>query len=125
MLKIIVAGALALALSGCAQLGAIGTVTSATVTPTEISVAGNAFVAAESLANAYIKQAKCSATNKPPLCRDPAVMAKLIPLIAAGNSELNALISYSTANGGAAAPVSMLHVLEATIASIQSAVPAK
>jgi hypothetical protein len=125
MLKIIVAGALVLVLSGCAHLSAIGSVTSATVTPTEISVAGNAFVAAESLATAYNNQAKCSATNKPPFCRDPAITKKLIPLIAAGNGELNALIAYSTANAGAAAPVSMLNVLEATIASIQAAVPAK
>lgn len=96
MKKLIAIAVLGLALAGCQTVktdiqtikNGFTALTSSTVSPTAIIVAANAFDAAEATATNYLKQVKCSGANGP-LCRDPAVTAKLVPAIRAGRVARN------------------------------------
>ena len=116
-MKLSLVGALlALTLSGCAT---ISTLTGTTISPTQIVVAGNAFDAVEATATNYLSLPAC-VSGGTKICRDPAIVAKIVPLVRAGRKERIALETYSTANGGAPAPVTLFDTLQATIASLQS-----
>ena len=119
-------GALALAtfpLTGCITLGDVFSVANATVSPTQIDAADSAFDILQTAAVGYEQLPVCT-PNVTTICASKAVVDKFWPYVIAGRKERDALKGFSKANGGAAAPVSLLNTLQATIDSLKGVLAA-
>lgn len=120
MKKLLIIPLLALSLGACAQLKNFDTawqvLTSASVSPTQIIIAGNAFDALEATATQYLNYCKSVAASPPQACalgnRKPVVAA-----VRAGIKARNALEPYVTSN--TAGPSALYNALVAAIQSLQ------
>ena len=122
MRKLFLGLTLALALTGCANLqNAWNTLTTAQVTTTQVSVAGNTFDALEATATRYLQLSRCSGTNGP-ICRDPAVTKKVISAVRAGRVARNNLEQFFTDHPGQLGPQGLYDALQASITTLQSVI---
>lgn len=100
MKRFLIVSALTLGLASCAQLTAdYNAITGATVSPTAVIVAGNAFDAVEATGKNYLRLPKCTATNGP-VCRNPTATAQIIPAMRAGRQARTALENFMQQNPG-------------------------
>ena len=121
MRKIIIL-ALALSLAGCATnpfVKLYNAATGATVDPTTVIVAANAFDALEATATNYLGLPKCTPTNGP-VCRNPTATAKIIPAVRSGRVARNNLENFMTANPGALGPSGLYNALIASVNTLQT-----
>ena len=116
MKKIILAGALALGLSGCAAWNAI---TSASLTITQVYVTANAFDAAEVTATNYLKLPVCAAGG-PTVCRNPAATGGLVSAVRAGYQARQSLVASCEASTTAPACVSAYTTVSTAVNGLQS-----
>jgi hypothetical protein len=113
---------LVLSLGGCASWqNAWNTLTSASVSPQVVFVAGNTFDALEATATNYLRLKKCSATSGP-ICRDPGATAKLIPAVRAGRVARNNLEQFLVDHPGQLGPTGLYDTLQASISTLQSVI---
>lgn len=123
MRKIILAIALAALLGGCATLARIDAgwqaVKSSTVSPAAVVVAANTFNALEATATNYLRLKKCTGANGP-ICRDPAVTAKVIPAVRAGRAARDSLIAFQKAHPGALGDQGVYDALQSSIGTLTS-----
>lgn len=121
MRKIILAFALAVSLGGCATLQRIDAawqaVKSATVSPQAVVVAANTFNALEATATNYLRLAKCNGSNGP-ICRDPAITAKVIPAVRAGRAARDSLLAFQRAHPGQLGDQGVYEALQASISTL-------
>ncbi len=124
MKKLLAIALLTLTLGGCAgTLGKLETayevVTTASVTPTQIVIAGNAFDAAEIGATGYLSY--CS-THKAQSACALVTRQRVISSVRAGRSARNALEPYVT--GGKAGPLAIYNALTEAISAVKGNTPA-
>jgi len=124
MKKLLAIVALAVVLSGCAQIQKTFEVTSNAitavenaVTPQQIYIAANAFDAVKVSATNYLELRRCP--QNAPFCRDPAVTKKLIPLIRAGTIARNNAVAWARANPNGFADVSLYEKLTGITSTIE------
>ena len=111
---------LALSLGACASLqNAWNVVTSATVSPTQIIVAANAFDAGEASATQYLLYCK-QASPAPSYCALKTRQA-VVSAVRAGRVARNQLEPYVVS--GTAGPSAIYNTLVATVTSLQSEIP--
>lgn len=115
MKRILILG-LCLLAAGCAQLQAITTVASATVTPTEAIVTANAFNAVKSGATAFLtycastpSDTTCSATNR----------RNVISYVRSGTAARNQIETYIT-SGGTSIPSAVYNTLVVAINNLKT-----
>jgi hypothetical protein len=121
MRKIILAAAMTcvVILGGCAQLqNDWNIVTGATISPTSIYVAANAFDALEQTATNYLKLPACG-TNAPTLCRNQAAVSAIVPLIRSGRIARNQLEAAVSNGGSTPIPATAYSVLQNAISSLK------
>jgi hypothetical protein len=121
-MKKLFALALVLALAGCASnpfTKVYNIVTGATVDPTSVIVAGNAFDALEASATNYLRLPRCT-LNGSPVCRSPKATPKIIQAVRAGRVARNNLESFYAANPGALGPSGLYNALVASINTLQA-----
>lgn len=122
MRKILLCVALAAGLAGCSTLqNAYDVVTSASVSPTMVIVAGNSADALEATATNYLKLKRCTGSNGP-ICRSPTATAQLIPAVRAVRVARTNLESFLAANPGALGPTGLYNALTAATATLQSVI---
>jgi hypothetical protein len=98
-------------LIGCTQLqNDINAITGASVNPTAVIVAANAFDAAEATATNYLRLKKCTATSGP-VCRNPTATAAIIPAIRSGRAARNNLEAFLKNNPGVLGPTGLYNAL--------------
>ena len=120
MKKILIVATLALSLAGCAGLtNAYNVLTGASVSPTAVYVAANAFDAVEQTATNYLKLAKCTGNNGP-VCRSPAATAQIIPAVRAGRVARTNLENFVAQNPGQLGPTGLYNALTAATATLQA-----
>lgn len=120
MRKLIMAGVLALALGGCANLQQTwDTLTSAQVTPQVVLIAGNTFDGLEATATNYLKLARCTGSNGP-VCRDPATSAKIISAVRSGRVARNNLEQFFADHPGQLGPQGLYDAFQAAISTLQT-----
>ena len=109
-----------LALGGCSTLQNIGTiVTGASVTPSQVYIAANAFDAVEATATTYLNLPACGGTAK--LCRTAAAVKAIVPAVRSGRAARNQLEAAVNANGGTApVPASLYSVLVGSTNTLQT-----
>lgn len=90
MRRLLIALVVALSLSGCAALAQIASVK---VDPKLVLVAANTFNALEATATNYIRLPACTPDNRP-VCREPEVVAIIIPAVYSGRTARNSLIAF-------------------------------
>ena len=124
MKKLLAIVALAVVLSGCAQIQKTFEVTSNAitavenaVTPQQIYIAANAFDAVKVSATNYLELRRCP--QNAPFCRDPAVTKKLIPLIRAGTIARNNAVAWARANPNGFADVRLYEKLTGITSTIE------
>lgn len=116
---IVAALMLAIPAGGCANLkNAWETLTTSQVSPTAVIVAANTFNALEATATNYLRLKRCDGTNGP-VCRDPAVTAKLIPAIRSGRVARTNLEQFLRDHPGQLGPSGLYDSLLAATATIQ------
>lgn len=121
MKKILLAAALAFSLAGCATIKTDwNIITGATVSPTQIIVTANAFDAAEASATQYLLY--CKATVPAPSYCALQTRKTVVAAVRAGIVARNQLEPYITS--GTAGPLAIYNTLLATVASLQSSIPA-
>jgi hypothetical protein len=119
MKRLILAGAVALSLGGCAQLtNAWNAVTSTTVDPTLVIVAGNTVDALEATTTNYLKLPKCTGSNGP-VCRDPAATKAIIPAVRSMRVARNNLEQFLTDHPGQLATQGLYDAVQAAIKTVQ------
>ena len=119
MRKIFLIVALALTLPACAQLqNAYTAVTGASVNPTAVIIAANAFDAVEATATNYLRLKKCTATSGP-ICRDPKATAVIIPAVRSGRTARNNLEAFMQANPGVLGPKGLYNALITATSTLQ------
>src|SRR5665647_934483 len=107
MKKILISLTVVLSLAGCAKLTAdYNAITGATVSPTAVIVAANAFDAVEATATNYLTLKKCSATTGP-VCRNVAATKVIIPAVRSGRTARNNLEAFMQANPGVLGPTGL------------------
>jgi len=121
MRKLLLAVTLSLGLAGCAGFtqkleNAYSVVTSATVTPTQIIVAGNTFVALESTATNYLLYCKSTANASQPCALGNR--KAVVKAVRAGRAALNALEPY--VSQGKAGPSAVFDALVTAITTLQN-----
>jgi hypothetical protein len=110
-----------LALSGCANLTTVWqTITSASVSPTQIIVAGNAFDAAEASATQYLSACKSKAI--PATVCTLAIRKQVVASVRAGRSARNQLEPYVIS--GTAGPAAIYNAMVTSINTLQQNLPA-
>lgn len=124
MKKLLIVGAVALSLGGCAGLGqkldtAFQIITSASVSPTQIVVIGNTFDGLESTATQYLTY--CQANKAISVCA-VATRQKVVAAVRAGRAARNQLEPYVTS--GTAGPAAIYNTLSAAVTQLQSFIPA-
>ena len=118
MRKMILAVALAIGLSGCANtLQKLETAAGVVASPTTVYVARNSFDALEASATNYIKY--CTPKKTAPGCSSAAI-AQLIPAVRAGRVARNNLTAYAAANPGAGTPTSLYNALVTATNTLQA-----
>lgn len=119
MKKLLLIGALALSLGGCASLQtAWGVITGATVSPTQIIVAANAFDAGEASATQYLLF--CKANPAETYCA-LKTRQSVVSAVRAGRVARNQLEPYIVS--GTAGPSAIYNTLVATVTSLQTQIP--
>ena len=119
MRKILAIGLLAASLVGCAQLQSDwSAITGASVSPTAVIVAANAFDGVEATATNYLRLKKCSALTGP-VCRNPAATAAIIPAIRSGRQARNALETFMQQNPGVLGPTGLYNALTAATSTLE------
>lgn len=116
MRTIIIAGALAVGLSGCATISAL---TGASLTTTQVYVTANAFDAGEVTATNYLKLPVCVAGG-PTVCRNPAATAGLVSAVRAGYQARQSLVASCEASTTAPACVSAYTTVSTAVNGLQS-----
>ena len=120
MKKLLFAVSLALALGGCANLqNAWQVITSASVSPTQIIVAGNAFYAAEASATQYLLFCKVNPVMKG--C-DLTTRKTVVAAVRAGRTARNGLEPYIVS--GTAGPAALFNTMVMSINTLQAQLPA-
>jgi hypothetical protein len=115
------AAAFLLSLGACASLQtAWSVVTGASVSPTQILVAANAFDAGEASATQYLLY--CKATVPAPSYCALSTRKSVVTAVRAGRVARTQLEPYIVS--GAAGPAALYNTLVATITTLQSQVPA-
>jgi hypothetical protein len=113
--------AVALALTGCANLLVVWqTITSASVSPTQIIVAGNAFDAAEASATQYLSACKSKAL--PATVCALTTRKQVVASVRAGRSARNQLEPYVIS--GTAGPAAIYNAMVTSINTLQQNLPA-
>lgn len=107
---------LAAGLSGCAQLHTAVTLSTLSVTPQQIYVAGNLFVGLEKTATNYLKLPACPAT---PVCRDPVTVKKVDAAIRTAAPAVTQLVSYAKSPSGPV-PISAYNVVVTATQTLQT-----
>jgi hypothetical protein len=121
MKKILLWGAVALALGGCANIRTVwSTITSASVSPTQIIVAGNAFDAAEASATQYLSACKSKAI--PVTACTLSIRKQVVASVRAGRSARNQLEPYVIS--GTAGPAAIYNAMVTSINTLQQNLPA-
>ena len=120
MKKLILAATLALSLGACANLqNAWQMITSASVSPTQIIVAGNAFDAAEASATQYLLFCKVNPVMKG--C-DLTTRKTVVAAVRAGRTARNGLEPYIVS--GTAGPSALFNTMVTSINTLQAQLPA-
>jgi hypothetical protein len=118
MRKLIAIGLL-FGLVGCTQLqNDINAITGASVNPTAVIVAANAFDAAEATATNYLRLKKCTATSGP-ICRNAAATKAIIPAIRSGRAARNNLETFMQNNPGVLGPTGLYNALTAATNTLE------
>jgi hypothetical protein len=106
-----------LVLAGCNTLS---TAINTTVSPNQIYILGNSFVAVEKTATQYLTLPPCPvATN---VCRTPAGVNTIVPAIRSARAAVAQLNAYVSKNPGSLAPVSLYDTAVAAVTAVESAV---
>ena len=120
MKKFLLAVSIALSLGGCATVQRDwAIITGATVSPTQIVVAANAFDAGEASATQYLLY--CKATTPLPSYCALATRKTVISAVRAGRAARNQLEPYIVS--GSAGPVALYNTLIAAVSSLQTQIP--
>lgn len=120
MKKLLFAALLLFPLGGCATLQTDWTIiTGASVSPTQIIVAANAFDAAEATATQYLNYCH-SAVPAPSYCA-LTTRQSLVKAVRAGIAARKQLEPYITS--GAAGPSALYNTLVATVQALQTQIP--
>ena len=110
----------ALTLGGCANLQtAWQMITSASVSPTQIIVAGNSFDALEASATQYLSACKSNAI--PATACVLSIRKKVVAAVRSGRSARNQLEPYVTS--GTAGPSAIYNTMIASITTLQQNLP--
>lgn len=112
-------------LAGCAQIqktadtinNAVSVLTEVKVSREAVVLARNAFNAAEVAATGYTNLRRCTGSNGP-ICRDPAVRAKLKAWVLAGRAARNDLTRFMRDHPGELGPKGLYDSLVAATATI-------
>lgn len=125
MKKVLIVGALALSLAGCASTSPLTTIenawsaaTGATVPASSVVIAANTFDALEATATNYLALPKCTGKNGP-VCRDPGATAKIIPAVRAGRVARANLETFMQQNPGKLGPSGLYNIFQSAIATLQ------
>jgi hypothetical protein len=119
--KFLLIGLLAIGLGACSNLQtAWSIITSASVSPTQIIVAGNAFDAAEASATQYLTA--CKAVALPAAACTLTIRQKVVAAVRAGRSARNQLEPYVTS--GTAGPSAIYNTMISSINTLQQNLPA-
>ncbi len=119
MKRFLIVPLFALGLASCAQLQSDwSAITGASVSPTAVIVAGNAFDAVEATATNYLRLKKCSAATGP-VCRNPAATAAIIPAIRSGRQARNALETFMQQNPGVLGPTGLYNALTTATSTLE------
>lgn len=116
--------ALALSLSACIttqDIQTVETLSTLSVSPQQIYVAGNLFVGLEKTATNYLRLPPCPAT---PACRDPAVVKAIVPAVRAGATAAKQLVAYARSPNGPV-PVSAYNTIVVASQTLQSVLGVK
>ena len=119
MNKLVFVVVFALALSGCAAINSVKTLTGASVTPSEVYVAGNTFVALEATATQYLNLSYCPSASK--VCKTQEGVNAIVPAIRAARAAVSAMENYASANPGSVVPVSLYTTATTSISALQTA----
>jgi hypothetical protein len=120
MKRLVITVCIVLSLGACANLKTAWQVaTSASVSPTQIIVAGNAFDAAEASATQFLLYCKANAVTS--ACALP-IRRKIVAAVRAGRTARNGLEPYVTS--GTAGPSALFNVLINSINTLQTNLPA-
>jgi hypothetical protein len=120
MKKLLLAISLALGLGGCATLQADWSiVTGASVSPTQIIIAANAFDAGEATATQYLLY--CKATVPAPSYCALTTRQAVVKAVRTGRVVRAQLEPYITS--GTAGPVALYNTLVAAVQSLQAQIP--
>lgn len=120
MKKLLLTVSLALSLGACANLQtAWEVITSASVSPTQIIVAGNAFDAAEASATQYLMYCK---VNPAMTACGLAARKNVVAAVRAGRTARNGLEPYVVS--GTAGPSALFNAMVTSINTLQANLPA-
>ena len=117
MKKILLAGGLMLGLSGCLT---VSMVTGASVSPNQVYVTGNAFVAAEASATQYLSLPTCPV--KTGLCKTAAGVKAVVVAVRSARKAVSDMVAYVAANPGQVVPVSLYNTAVSAVDGMQTAV---
>ena len=120
MRKILLFGAVAFALSGCAALDGGAILVSSTVNPNYAYAAVQTFDVAETTADGYLRLPACVAGAISHVCRDRGAVAKIVPLVRTGRTARNAVKAALRASNGGPIPVVSYNTLQAVVGTLQS-----
>ena len=119
MKKLLIAFVLTVGLSGCASLqNTYDILTGASVPPTAVYVAANAFDAVEATATNYLRLPKCG--TGPVVCRSPAATAQIIPAVRSGRVARTNLENFMIQNPGALGPTGLYNALVTATSTLQA-----
>jgi hypothetical protein len=121
ILGLAVAFGLGLGVAGCASVSSdLQIISGTSVTPNQVYVVGNAFVAAEATATQYDQLPPCpTGTN---ICRTPAGVRAVDVAIRTARNAVSAMEAYTTANPGSVVPVGLYNTAVVAITALQSAI---
>lgn len=120
MKKFLLAAALVVGLAGCTNLqNAYNTLTGASVSPTAVYVAANAFDAVEATATNYLRLPRCH-TGGPVVCRSPAATAQIIPAVRAGRVARTNLENFMAQNPSQLGPSGLYNALISATNTLQA-----
>lgn len=121
MKKLIAAGLLALSLGGCATVKTDwAIITGASVSPTQIIVAANAYDAAEATATQFLLY--CKASSPVPSYCALGTRQAVVTAVRAGRTARAGLEPYIVS--GTAGPIALYNTLVSVVLQLQSQIPA-
>lgn len=108
---------LVLSLGACAEIQKIeSSLTGATVSPTAVYIASNAFDALEATATNYLSLPKCGTG----ICRNAAATAQIIPAIRSGRVARNNLRTFLKTNPGQLGPAGDYAALQSAVDTLKA-----